>query len=100
MIGPSMSVTDEHCQGRSCGFAKRDYTLRQIPRPAGASAGLRDDAAVGHPPGSYSQLKSSIIDTIRGDSDLPPPCLQHVRFIQGADGEAFHRPLQVFADFK
>lgn len=51
-------------------------------------------------PGSYSQLKSPIIDTIRGGYDLPPSGLQHVGFVEGADGEAFHRSLQVFADFK
>jgi hypothetical protein len=31
---------------------------------------------------------------------LPSPSLQHVGFVQGADGEAFHRSLQVFADFE
>ena len=35
-----------------------------------------------------------------GKGDLPSPGLQHVRFVQRADGQAFHRSLQVFADFK
>lgn len=33
-------------------------------------------------------------------SRLPAPGLQHVRFVQGADRQAFHSSLQVFADFK
>jgi len=32
--------------------------------------------------------------------NLPAASLQHLSFVQGADGEALHRPLQVFADLK
>ena len=31
---------------------------------------------------------------------LPAAGLQHVGFVQAADGQALHRSLQVFADFK
>jgi hypothetical protein len=55
----------------------------EIPRPAGENAGLRDAVAVW-----------------AGSSTLPAPGLQHVRFVQRADCQAFHRALQVFADFK
>jgi putative transposase len=35
-----------------------------------------------------------------GSDCLPASGLQHVRLVQARDGQAFHRSLQVFADFK
>ena len=77
----ALSVTSDHQCRRLLWTRDGAYATPDIPRPAGKSAGLRDDAFV--------ELVG-----------LPAAGLEHVGFVQGADGEAFHRSGEVFADFK
>lgn len=102
MGGQSVSVTSEHGLCRGCARAKTGSAARQIPRPAGECAGLRDDAAYSKPVCSSRCITVSnrTIKSCPQQRGLPPSGLQHVGFIQGADGEAFHRSLQVFTNFK
>lgn len=46
LCGKGSSVTHEQRKSPRCGYAESRYTPRQIPRPAGKSAGLRDDAVL------------------------------------------------------
>jgi hypothetical protein len=50
-------------------------------------------------PGAYQKTRAFGMTHLRLGV-LPAPSLQHLGFVQRADGEAFHGARQVFADFK
>jgi len=93
---PQRAILSTAMQALKLGFVREDQRYR-CP-----SSDRRATCSVTDAPRDFSHQRLGVRQTwvTRSQTVLPSPSLQHLAFIHPRDSQAFHRTLQVFADFK